>query len=128
MKTKVGLWIVHRQAVIVSLHEQKEDINRITAEAEENAQQSASQDDTGEDKRYKQDRRFDNDLNRYYDEVISSLRDADAILIFGPGVAKNELQKRLEGQTQDGRVIEIETTDNMTDGQIAAKVREHFQG
>jgi len=128
MKTKVGLWIDHREAIIVSLHDQEEGIKRITSEAEENAQQSASQDDSGEDKRYKQDRRFDNDLNKYYDEVISYLRNADTILIFGPGVAKSELQKRFDDQTQDGRVIEIETTDNMTESQIVAKVRDHFQG
>jgi stalled ribosome rescue protein Dom34 len=128
MKTKVGLWIDHREAIIVSLHDQEEGIKRITSEAEENAQQSASQDDSGEDKRYKQDRRFDNDLNKYYDEVISYLRNADTILIFGPGVAKSELQKRFDDQTQDGRVIEVETTDNMTESQIVAKVRDHFQG
>ena len=128
MKTEVGLWIDHREAIIVSLHDQEEDIKRITSDVEKHAQQSASQDDSGEDKRYKQDRRSDNDLNKYYDEVITYLGNADTILIFGPGVAKSELRKRLENQTQDDRVIEIETTDNMTDGQIAAKVREHFQG
>ena len=128
MKTKVGLWIDHREAVIVSLHDQEENIKQITSGAEKHAQESALQDDSGEDKRYKRDRRFDDDLGKYYDEVIRCLGDADSILIFGPGVAKSELGKRLENQIQDERVIEIETTDNLTDGQIAAKVRDHFQG
>jgi hypothetical protein len=67
-------------------------------------------------------------LGRFFDEVIAHLRDADSILIFGPGEAKRKLQKHIEGQALSERIVDIETTDNMTDGQIAAKVRQHFQG
>jgi hypothetical protein len=31
-----------------------------------------------------------------YDEVISVLRNAESILLFGPGEAKGELKRRLE--------------------------------
>lgn len=31
-------------------------------------------------------------LNFYYDEVISFIRDAESVLIFGPGEAKTELK------------------------------------
>jgi hypothetical protein len=34
MKTEVGLWIDHRQAVIVSLADQVEEIKRITSDIE----------------------------------------------------------------------------------------------
>jgi hypothetical protein len=40
--------------------------------------------------------------------------------------AKDELKERLEGNNLGGRVVGIETVDNMTDHQIAAKVRQHF--
>jgi len=59
--------------------------------------------------------------------VISYIRDAESILIFGPGEAKGELEKRLAAQGLGKRIVGIETTDKMTDGQIAAKVREHFR-
>ena len=49
-----------------------------------------------------------------------------SILIFGPGEAKGELKKRLEGDKLGGRIVSIETVDKMTDRQIAAKVRQHF--
>lgn len=39
------------------------------------------------------DKQFTGHLNRYYDEVTSHLRDAQSILIFGPGEAKVELEK-----------------------------------
>jgi hypothetical protein len=69
---------------------------------------------------------FTGQLNIYYDAVIASIRDAEAILIFGPGEAKGELKKRLERDNLGGRIVGIETADKMTDRQIAAKVREYF--
>lgn len=73
------------------------------------------------------DRRFASHLDRYYDQVISHIRDADSILIFGPGEAKGELKKRLESNGLGGRIVGVETTDKMTEHQVAAKVRAYFQ-
>jgi stalled ribosome rescue protein Dom34 len=130
MKKEVGLWIDHRQAVIVTLVDRVEDIKRITSGIENRARNSdgGSHADTTEIRRDRQDRRFDDHLSNYYDEVIACLHEADAILIFGPGEAKGELQKRLEGQTLGERINGIQATDNMTEGQIAAKVRQYFRG
>ena len=83
----------------------------------------SSEDGSAEDVR---DRQFANRLNSYYAEVIAVIRDADAIQIFGPGEAKGELEKRLEHEGLQGRIVDIETVDKMTDRQIAAKVRQHF--
>ena len=71
-------------------------------------------------------RRVTGYLNIYYDAVIASIRDAESILIFGPGEAKGELKRRLERDNLGGRIVEIETVDKMTDRQIAAKVRQRF--
>jgi stalled ribosome rescue protein Dom34 len=132
MKTEVGLWIDHRQAVIVTLVGQVEEIKRITSGIEKKVRYSGvsqgSHDDTTEIRRDRQDRRSDAHLSKYYDEVIACFRDADSILIFGPGEAKGELQKQLEGQALGERIVNVETTDSMTDGQVAAKVRQYFQG
>jgi stalled ribosome rescue protein Dom34 len=86
-------------------------------------QKASSEDGRGEDTR---DRQFENHLNNYYDEVIAFIRDADSILVFGPGEAKGEFEKRTahEGVKVP---ITVETVDKMTDGQISVKVREHFQ-
>jgi stalled ribosome rescue protein Dom34 len=133
MKREAGLWIDHRQAVIVILFDKSEDIKRIESNMEKHVRYSgASQsqdpnghDDSAEDRR---DRRFDNNLNRYYDEVIAALGGVDSILVFGPGEAKGEFQKRLEKQDSKLQIVAIEASDKMTDGQIAAEVREYFHG
>jgi stalled ribosome rescue protein Dom34 len=133
MKREVGLWIDHRQSVIVILLDQGEELERINSEMGKHIRYSGasqsknvvgSHDDAAEDIR---DRRFDNHLKEYYDTVISHLRDADSILIIGPGEAKGELQKRLEAEALGGRIVGIETADKMTDGQITAAVRQHFR-
>ncbi len=72
------------------------------------------------------EREFTGHLNQYYAEVIAAIRDAESILIFGPGEAKGELKKRLEHARLGGHIIAIETADKMTDRQIKAKVREYF--
>ena len=69
-----------------------------------------------------------NHLNKYYDDVILLVKDADNVLIMGPGEAKVELKKRLEANKSDGRVIDLEITDKMTDHQIAEKIKNHFLG
>ncbi len=71
-------------------------------------------------------RTFTAHLNIYYDAVIACIRDAESILIFGPGEAKGELKKRLKKDNSDGRIVGVETVDKMTDHQVAAKVRQRF--
>jgi hypothetical protein len=123
VKADVGLWIDHRQAVIVVISTSGEEIRRIVSNLEKHVRFSGAdaEDGAGEDVR---DRKFGNHLNSYYDEIIASIRDANSIQILGPGEAKSELEKRLEENGLKGKVISVETVDKMTDRQIAAKVRE----
>ena len=125
MKSEIGLWIDHRQAVIVVVTDAGEETKRIISNMEKHVRFSSgsSEDGSAEDVR---DRQFGSHLNSYYDEVIAVIRDADSIQIFGPGEAKGELEKRLESEGLKGRIVGIETVDKMTDRQIAAKVRQRF--
>lgn len=126
MTTKVGLWIDHRETVIVTVAEDGEATQRIESGMEKHTRFSGgsrSEQGGGEDQ---QDRQFTGHLNSYYDEVIAHLRDAESILMFGPGEAKGELEKRLASKGLSGRVVGVETVDKMTDRQIAARVRQRF--
>ena len=132
MSTKVGLWIDHRKAVIVVVTGKGEETKLIISKVEKQLRRSGGSPLKG---RYEalqvpaddsREREFTGHLNIYYDAVIACVRDAEAILIFGPGEAKGELKKRLGSKELSGRIIGIETADKMTDRQIAAKVRQHF--
>jgi stalled ribosome rescue protein Dom34 len=127
MKSAAGLWIDHRKAVIVIVSAKGEETKQIQSGMEKHVRFSGgsrSEQGGGEDQ---QDRQFTGHLNTYYDAVIAHLRDSESIVLFGPGEAKGELEKRLANKGLGGRIVGIETVDKMTDRQIAAKVRQHFR-
>ena len=128
MKKEAGLWIDHREAVVVIVTDAGEEIERITSDVEKRVRYSGGSrsDGSRQEPEDQRDRRFVDHLNKYYDEVISCIREAESILLFGPGEAKVEIQKRLESEDLAGRIVGIETVDKMTEPQIAAKVRQRF--
>jgi hypothetical protein len=132
MRTRVGLWIDHRKAIVFAVTDKGEEIGLTISKVEKQLRRSGdsplkgpyeSQQVPADDSRQ---RTLTGHLNIFYDAVIASVRDAESILIFGPGEAKDELRERLEGARLGGRVVGIETVDKMTERQIAAKVRQHF--
>ena len=133
MKTTAGLWIDHRKAVIAIVTAEGEEILEIRSNVEKQPGRFAGVRSTTpyESKLVKADdtreRRFTGELNQYYAEVIAAIRDAESILIFGPGEAKGELKKRLEHAKLGEHIIAMETSDKMTDRQVTAKVREYFR-
>ena len=124
MNHKVGIWIDHKKAVIVSAS--ADGVTTKTVESDVGAHpRYAGQQDGGGEKKYEE--RHGQHLDRYYEEVIRQLTDADEFLVFGPGEAKLELKERLRRvKAHSERSIGIETTDKLTDPQIVAKVKEHF--
>jgi hypothetical protein len=131
MPRNVGIWIDHTKAVIVFVS-----ADRVTSKTVES--------DVGPHARYsgrapyptpggpkagrgekKYEARYGQHLDRYYDEVISQLGQPEALLIFGPGEAKLQLKERLS-RSKEQPSVEIETTDELTEPQIVAKVKEHY--
>ena len=126
MKREVGLWIDHRKTVVVTLSGKTEEIIQIPSGLDKHVRYSGEAEEiSGEDQR---DRRFSDHLSKYYDEVISHVRDAESILILGPGEAKGEFVKRLQREDLGARIVDIETVDKMTDREIAVRVRQQFPG
>jgi hypothetical protein len=133
MKKTAGLWIDHRKAIIVVMTDNREEMTLVISRVERQLRRSGdsplkgpyeAQQVPADDTRQ---RTFTGQLNIYYDAVIASIRDVEAILVFGPGEAKGELKERLERDNLGGRIVGIETVDKMTDRQIAAKVRQYFR-
>jgi hypothetical protein len=134
MTNRVGLWIDHKKAVIVSVDERGERINKIESGVERHIQyRGATHPKSPYSPQYQQgedrlDNRFTVHLNKFYGSVVTQLRAAAAILIFGPGEAKAELKRRLAREKGLTRAILVEPADKMTDRQISARVRRHFKG
>jgi len=124
MSHKVGIWIDHKKAVIVSASANQITTKTLESEVGSHPRYSGPQDAGGE-KKYEE--RHGQHLDQYYDDVISRLGQPEAVLILGPGEAKLQLKERLSrSRALAERVVEIETTDKLTEPQIVAKVKEHY--
>jgi hypothetical protein len=133
MNDKVGIWIDHRKAVIVSASGDKVTTRTLESDVEPHSRYSGragfptpeGRQDEGGEKKYEE--RYRQHLGRYYDEVISHLGRPEALLILGPGEAKLQLQERLSHSKALSKcIVGIETTDKLTDPQIVAKVKEYY--
>jgi len=133
MKPKVGLWIDHREAVIIAITGKGEETKQIiTSGVEKQFRRSGDSPLKGsydhlhvppDDRKLKV---FTEHIKNYYNEVIACISGAESILIFGPGESKYELKRQLENNKLGGHIVGIETVDKMTGHQIAEKVRQHF--
>ena len=132
MKTKAGVWVDHREAVVVAITDKGEETGLVISHVEKQLRRTGDSPLKGPFESLEvpasdsRQRALTGHLNMYYDAVIACVRDAESILIFGPGEAKGELKARLDKNNLGKRVVGIETADKMTDRQIAAKVRERY--
>lgn len=118
-----GIWIDHKRAVIVTAAGEHVVSETVDSDLAAHPHYAGQQDGGGE-KKY--EARHNQQLDRYYDAVISRVAQPDGLIVFGPGEAKLELEKRIRSQAHVGYAIEVETTDKLTDPQIVARVTEHF--
>jgi len=134
MSGNAGVWIDHRKAVVVDLSGGTPTTHVILSNVEKHPERGGDAPMQGkfearqvpaDDKRQ---RALTGELNDYYDAVVAALRDHDRLLLFGPGEAKLELQERLVKRKLGGHIVSLGTEDRMTDPQIVAKVRAHFDG
>jgi hypothetical protein len=132
MRTKVGMWIDHRKAIVVTVNEKGEEMREILSDVESQPRRSGDSPLLGNYESLQvpaddsHQRNFTGQINIYYDAVISSIGDAESVLIFGPGSAKDELKAHLQKKNLGELTIETETVDKMTEPQIAAKIHKYF--
>jgi hypothetical protein len=133
MKKNTGVWIDHREALVVSMEGDETIVLHIESGAEmhhkpsggwkasgTSVAQSVSNEHTDEERRKHQ-------YHAFYQNVIKLFGDSDAIVIFGAGEAKTELAKEMEkAGVFHGKVRGVETCDRITEKQFIAKVKEFF--
>jgi hypothetical protein len=123
MDGKVGIWIDHKKAVIVALSGTGDTSQTVHSDVGPHSHHSGAHE--GE---RRHEARHGQRLDHFFDEVIGHLHQPEALLIFGPGEAKLELKERLSrSKALIASVVGLETTDKLTDAQIVAKVREHYE-
>ena len=133
MSTKTGIWIDHKKAVIISLDGEKEEVLTIESKAGKRVRLSGgsrsklpygTQEFAAGNRR---DRKYMQNLKRYYSKICNRVKHSDSIYIMGPGEAKIEFKKHLEeSKPLCGLISRIDNAGKLTDAQVAAKIRAHF--
>lgn len=78
----------------------------------------------------KKDHHGDSDTEHFFRDLALKLKNAEQLLILGPGLAKNHFKTHLETHhTADlaKRIIGMETVDHPTDNQILATARAFYK-
>ncbi len=131
MDRNVGLWIDQRQAYAIWSHDGRVEVipSRIEPPTHSGGTQLGGKLNQKADVELHHNERFRLQLNKYYQQVMSAVKNADSILIMGPGKAKIELEKAIKkNKNMQKRILKVQTADKMTKNQMIAYVRKFYQG
>ena len=129
----IGIWLDKEKAYIIRLVNGKEDIEMIISEVENFRPHGGSgtrfkggPQDVVQDSRYLE--REKHQLRAYFKDIIAQLKQADAIVIFGPAETKDKLVKELRSNYKElsAKIKAVNTSDSMTENQLKALVRDSF--
>lgn len=136
MKKQTGMWIDGSKAVIISLIDGKEQVDRVEAEIENRVHHFADG-DAGvymgsrhlmPEKRIHERERHQ--LDQYLEAVLDKVKSADELYVFGPAETRVALQHKLDTDKSykylAARLRAVEPADHMTRNQIVARVKEFF--
>ncbi len=134
MSRTIGLWVDHKEAVLVLIKDGEVSVRRVESEVGTRFSPSGGWKSGGTTvaqsivKEQTEDERRKHHLHAYYKELIKAVGTAEELFIFGPGEAKHELVKEIEkNKGLHVRIVAVETCDKMTEPQIAAKVKSFFK-
>ncbi len=133
MNTHVGIWIDTKKAVVIFLRGKGREI-RIVKSSIEGRERIP-----GEKKQFsrfgiqfsnfetKKENRKNHEIQKYLENVVDEIKDAEEVVLFGPAEMKTELEKFMHNSSGQLPVIRgVETTDSMTRNQMVAWVRNFY--
>lgn len=119
---KLGIWMDH---TIAHLYEIKN--KSMTSNTLESIFLQSEKQNFGRDESLKQNTEQNQDLD-FYKRLGEVIKEYAEVFLFGPTNAKKELFNLLREDTQYNDIkFELETTDKLTENQMHAFVKEHFE-
>jgi hypothetical protein len=119
---KLGIWMDHSTAHIIELKN-----NSITSNTIESLSLQGEKQDFGRDESLKNNTEQDQ-LSEFFKRISAVIMNFSDVILFGPTNAKTELANLLKEDSHFNKIkIDIETTDNLTQNQMYAFVKEYFE-
>jgi len=130
----VGIWIDHKEAILVFVEDDQATVEHIESNAESHFRPSSGGKASGSSavavsvaKEQKAEERRKHQYRNFYKQVIQQCGQPGALYIFGPGEAKLELAKEIEKlKSHQYSILAVETSDKLTQNQLVQKVKAFF--
>jgi hypothetical protein len=126
---KVGVWIDHNKAVVAVIDEGNETLETVESNVGRHAGPSGGSGTSTPwaphtaNREHARERRYEQHLVKFYQHVIGRLGRPEQLMLIGPARAKNDLKAELEKSMLRDVPTVLETTDEMTDAQVMARLR-----
>ena len=129
----IGIWLDKEKALVVTVENGKEKFVTIPSNIEHfhvgggsGTRFKGGPQDVVQDSKYLEKEKHQ--FKTYFKNIVSEIKDADAIAIFGPAQSNEKFEKELRenyGDLKD-KIKGVEKADSMTDNQVTALVRDFF--
>lgn len=129
----VGIWLDKEKAYVVTIENDNETLERIASNIEDyhihggsGTRFKGGPQDVVQDSRYLE--REKHQTKNYFKELVSKVKDADALAIFGPAETYEKFKKELENSYKElnSKVKTVQNVNSMTNNQVKALVRDFF--
>ncbi|AUC81131.1 hypothetical protein [Lacinutrix sp. Bg11-31] len=130
---KVGVWIDKNKAQIVKLEDGLESVKIVESNIEHfhvkggsGSRFKGGPQDVIQDSKYLE--RENQQLKKYFKTIAENIKDADAIVLFGPAQTNEKFSKELQERytTLATKLKAIKKADSMSDNEVKAWVRDFF--
>lgn len=133
MKNNIGVWLDGTEAFVVKLIDNS--VKKINSDIENRVHHHGEGDKgsfVGGGHHINNDKKFEerkhHEMHNYFKEVISELKDADDIYVFGPAEMKFHLKTEIEKDKHlINKLSSVEPADKLTEHQIVAAVKDYFK-
>lgn len=132
MKNCFGIWLDGKGAQVVNYTDGQCESKKVKSEIHHHNVKGGSRTSTpyarqGSVSERRSLERKEHELHDYFEHLFEEIADASYVHVFGPGEVKKRFAKfLLTEKRMDEDVLSIDTADSITEAQITAKVREHF--
>lgn len=131
---QTGIWIDTSKAILVTLHEGKENITEVDSVIENsiyhnhggNKGSFMGRQHVNDERKFEERRKHQTD--DFLGEVLQQMKDSDELYVFGPASMKTELSKMINGNKTNPnlKLKAVETADKMSLNEIVAKVKKFY--
>jgi len=118
---QLGIWMDHSMAHLMEITNDTIAYSTILSAPVQEEKQNFGNDES------QKHNKEQNKLSGFYKRLSDVIKDFQEVILFGPTGAKTELFNLLRHNIHFENIkIEVKTTDNLTENQMQAYVKEHF--